>query len=103
MSLSYHAIPGHKAPGTSADAALSIAGRAETLRNRVLAVLMIRSMTADEVAEYLGESILSIRPRLSELRAMRLTVDTGERRPNASGHRAIVWAAVRKSWQPTLI
>jgi hypothetical protein len=51
--------------------------------------------TADECAGYLGETILSIRPRFSELRAFGLIEDTGDRRLNDSGRRATVWRATR--------
>jgi hypothetical protein len=50
-------------------------------------------MTADELAGRLGESILTVRPRVSELRAARLIEATTERHRNESGHAAIVWIA----------
>lgn len=84
--------PGHKARSTSRDAARAIADRAPTLRN--LALREVRAaggLTADEVADRLGKSILSIRPRVAELAALGLIYETTERRPNASGHKAIVW------------
>ena len=41
----------------------------------------------------LGESVLAIRPRFSELRALGQITDTGARRINDSGRSAIVWRA----------
>jgi predicted HTH transcriptional regulator len=49
-------------------------------------------MTADQCANLLRIDKLSIRPRFSELAAQGKIIDTGERRPNQSGKRAIVWA-----------
>ena len=48
--------------------------------------------TADQVAEGLDYSILTIRPRMSELHAKNLIRDTGDRGINShSGKRAIKW------------
>jgi hypothetical protein len=90
----YPEAPVHKALGASQESAIKVASRAETLRERVLARLGQFSdygLTADECAAYLDESILSIRPRFSELVAMGKIVSTGKRRANDSGHSAIVW------------
>ncbi|MGU3316308.1 hypothetical protein ACLBWH_12225 [Sphingomonas sp. M6A6_1c] len=51
-------------------------------------------LTADEVAGRLGLSILSIRPRLTELARLGRVRDSGSRRRNVSGKQAIVWAPV---------
>lgn len=88
----YPESPGYKVPGPSEQAARSVAS-AETLRAQCLECLRHRSLTADEVASALGESILSCRPRLSELRAKGLIRDTGTRRANRSGKSATVWRA----------
>lgn len=86
MTAFYPASPGFKeALGTSQLAADAIAPRASTLRDRVLAELTRAPATADEVAWRLRESILSIRPRLTELKALGLVEQTGVRRRNASG------------------
>lgn len=88
----YPLSPGFKERGsTSEDAARSMAGRARTLRDQTLETLKGRPMTADEVAAQLGETVLAIRPRLSELRAKKLIEPTGEKRLNASGKDAKVW------------
>lgn len=47
--------------------------------------------TADEIAYALGYSILTVRPRVSELNRMQKIADSGARRKNASGRNAIVW------------
>jgi hypothetical protein len=86
--------PGFKARETSAIAAAAIAPRASNLRDRVSDVLTGRRMTADEIAADIGRSILAIRPRVSELVHSGDVIDTGERRPNESGHNAIVWTRV---------
>lgn len=91
----YPSAPGWKTEGTSRDAAHAIEPHARTLRDRVLALLRIDRLTADEVADRLGETVLSVRPRLSELSRQALIVKTGERRPNASGMNAWVWMAAR--------
>ena len=48
---------------------------------------------ADEAAAVTGESVLSIRPRVTELVKKDLVFDSGQRRPNVSGRKAIVWVA----------
>lgn len=90
-SRRYPEVPGAKASGTSAEAAARIEPAAETLRRRCLAVLRRRNLTADEVAEWVGESILAVRPRISELKAQGLVEKTAQRRANASGMSAVVW------------
>jgi predicted Rossmann fold nucleotide-binding protein DprA/Smf involved in DNA uptake len=90
----YPNAPGAKRTGTSKLAADSIRERAPTLRERVLDVLQTQPLTADQVALCLGQSILSIRPRLSELLRLGKIVETSERRRNQSGKLATVWRAV---------
>lgn len=87
----YPSAPGYKIAGTSKDAAHAIAPRANTLRAAVLRRLLRSPATADECATSLAESVLSIRPRLSELREAAAIEDTGERRKNQSGRPAAVW------------
>lgn len=50
-----------------------------------------KGLTADEVAQRLNLSVLSVRPRVSELNKFGWIVKTGERRKNASGMSAAVW------------
>lgn len=49
--------------------------------------------TADEAALRLDLNILAVRPRVSELFKSRRIFPTGKARLNASGKRALVWAA----------
>lgn len=91
---SYPESPGYKEGGTSREAAESMQEDAATLRGRALDLLKGEALTADEVAARLSRSILSIRPRISELRAKGLVKNTGQRRLNASGKQAAVWKAV---------
>lgn len=57
-------------------------------------------LTADEVAGVLDESILSIRPRITELKELGIVEDSGVRRLNASGKRATVWRVKRDAQGP---
>jgi hypothetical protein len=88
----YPGAPGFKRRDTSDAAASAMRDRAGFLRQAVLNALYWHGpQTADEVAARLGESVLSIRPRVSELAVDGRVVATGERRKNASGRSAIVW------------
>jgi predicted ArsR family transcriptional regulator len=95
----YPNTPGAKREGTSADAAEAMADKAATLRAAVRAALRVDRLTADECAAVLGHSVLSIRPRVTELFKMGEIEDAGERRKNASGRNAIVW---REKWKTSL-
>lgn len=88
----YPRTPGFKEPTTSRDSARQIKRRAETVRDRV-ADLYRRgnSVTPDQAADMLGISILTVRPRVSELVAQGKLVDTGRRWPNQSGHMAKIY------------
>jgi len=90
---------GSKVRDTSRAAASEIAPRAHLLRERCLDVFKRtgRGLTADEVADQLGESVLSIRPRITELARAQAIHDTEQRRPNASGRKAIVWKRFNRS------
>lgn len=90
----YPESPGHKAGGTSSAAGRHIEQRAKTLRDRVYTFLQANypaSFTADEVAERLGASILSVRPRVTELLRANLIEPAEERRQNKSGMLAQCW------------
>jgi predicted ArsR family transcriptional regulator len=91
----YPDAPGHKARGTSEEAAASMTGSAAQLQKAVLTVLYRHpiGLTADQCAEYVGVSVLSIRPRFSELQRKGLIEETGERRRNQSGRMANVYRA----------
>lgn len=85
--------PGHKAAGPSEEAANAIAPRAPRIRDAVLDVITAAPapMTADEVAGALGMSILTIRPRVSELHRMGEIQRASDRRCNSSGMTASTW------------
>ncbi len=98
--MSYPNSPGFKSRGTSSSAARRIAPHAEALRERVFAFLKANypaAYTADEVADRLGVSFLSVRPRLSELRRGELIEPTAERRKNKSGMSAQCWRAKERA------
>lgn len=94
---SYPDGPGHRGVETSVQAADAIAPNARSLQAKVLAAIRQAGgsgLTTNECCDRLGFDRDSIQPRTSELRAKRLIVDSGQRRRNASGKRAIVWVAV---------
>ena len=89
----YPNSPGYKEGGTSRDAARNVAGQAK--RDREAAFVYIQAnplKTADQVADALGKSPLSIRPRISELRKAGRIIDDG-RGTNTSGQSAYRWRA----------
>lgn len=93
----YPASPGYKDRDTSRLAARVAAGRVELLRDQCLLALRkagqdgIGGLTADEAALQIGENVLSIRPRFSELVRLGKIKDSGQRRRNESGATAKVW------------
>ena len=98
--MSYPVEPGARGRETSIAAADAIASKAPTLRAATLAAIQVSDgLTADETADVLGASILSIRPRVTELARMGALEDSGERRRNHSGKAAIVW---REKWKNDL-
>lgn len=90
--------PGYKGTDTSKKAAESVTQDAPLLRRMCLDIIRKSpdGMTPDEAADALGESVLSIRPRFSELKTKGEITDTGLRRRNISGRHAIVWAETKK-------
>lgn len=93
--FSYPAHPGYRDHATSLAAARSMATKAPTLRQRCLAVLDHGPATPDEIAAELGETVLAVRPRTTELLRASLIEWTGAVRPNASGRMAKVYRRVR--------
>lgn len=87
----YPHMPGHRGVDTSMAAAQSMEQSAPLLRQRCLERLRLGPATADEIAEALGLSVLSIRPRVTELYQSGAITDTGERRKNVSGRMAKVF------------
>lgn len=93
----YPDAPGFKAHGPSEEAAEKIKGRAAVLRAQVLAAFEAchpQGRTADEIATEMNLSVLSVRPRVSELHRNGFLEDTGTRRRNDSGMTATVWRFV---------
>ncbi|WP_398483575.1 hypothetical protein [Tardiphaga sp.] len=89
---SYPESPGFKVAGASQEAAEAIAPQAPRVRDRVLqCIRMLPGMTADEIAAALGLSILTVRPRVSELHRQGEIQPTGGRHRNSSGMTAGTW------------
>lgn len=87
---------GYKKRRTSKQASLEI--KAPTIRQKCLAVVKNKNKygaTPDEIADLLNISILSVRPRFSELVLKGCIKDTKKTRRNASGKQAIVWEYVK--------
>ena len=91
--LVYPDAPGFKVSGPSEQAAEAIGSTANKLRGAVLAQLVTYSAgaTADEIAKDLNLSVLSVRPRVSELKRLGKIEGTAARRKNESGMSATVW------------
>jgi DNA-binding MarR family transcriptional regulator len=90
----YPDAPGHRGVDTSREAAEAFAPKLGRLQKLALEAIRSRGpfgLTADELAETLGLDRYSIQPRSTELRRKRLIEDSGLRRFNATGRRAIVW------------
>ncbi len=90
----YPDVPGARPADTSIAAAESIADGATRLRERVLAAIReagALGLTPDEAAAQLELTPFTTRPRFSELARMQLISDSGFRRANTSGRKAIVW------------
>lgn len=88
--------PGFKAQETSRQAAQDIKPKASILRQKVLELIRdsVFGISPDKAAAQLGESILSIRPRFSELKAKGLIVDSGRRDLTEFHKASIIWVAV---------
>lgn len=96
MSSLYPLEPGARGTDTSAEAAAAMAPRQGKLQQLVLGAIRAsgpRGLTAHEAAFLLDIDRAAIQPRTTELRLAGLVRDSGARRLNASGRRAIVWVA----------
>jgi predicted ArsR family transcriptional regulator len=91
--LIYPDAPGFKVSGPSEQAAKAMGSTANKMRAAVLAQFAQypAGATADEVARDLNLSVLSVRPRVSELKRTGKIKQTGARRKNESGMTATVW------------
>lgn len=92
----YPSSPGFKERGTSKDAAEATAPRVRKTHQEILGVLGRRgALTADEIATDLKKTVLYVRPRVAELRALgRIRKVEGTRGRNASGMSAAKWESV---------
>jgi predicted ArsR family transcriptional regulator len=91
--LIYPDAPGFKVAGPSEQAAEAMGSTTNKMRAAVLAQFAVYrgGATADEIAKDLNLSILSVRPRVSELKRTGKIKQTGTRRKNESGMTATVW------------
>lgn len=90
----YPDAPGHRGVATSIEAADALApklGRLQRMAEQAIAEAGPAGLTADELADVLGVDRWSIQPRTSELKRLGKIVDSGSRRFNSTGKRAIVW------------
>lgn len=99
----YPDAPGHRGVQTSMEAAEAVAPKCGRLQKLTLEAIASRAafgLTADECAEVLGLDRWSIQPRTSELRKQARIVDSGLRRRNATGKKAIVWTLPQFKREP---
>lgn len=89
--LIYPDAPGFKVAGPFQLAAEKMAPTSTMLRAAVLKEFKSGGRTADEIATSLNLSVLSVRPRVSELNRLGTIEQTGSRRRNESGMTATVW------------
>lgn len=89
--FAYPYAPGAQNTDTSRAAAAEIASASPRLRELVLGEFeRSNGLTADEAAGRLGLSILTVRPRCTELLRLGKLRDSGARRLNNSGRKAAV-------------
>jgi predicted ArsR family transcriptional regulator len=63
-----------------------------SISDRCLEILKHEQLTADEVAEKIGESVLAVRPSICILYKEGYVIKTGDKKANASGKPANIWA-----------
>ena len=98
-SIYYPDEPGHRGIDTSVSAARSISVITSRLQRTVLLAIHEvgpRGLTSQELADRTGIDFGSVQPRTTELRRRGLIQDSGQRRHNRNGKRAIVWIAAAK-------
>jgi len=88
------------APDTEIAAAHKVAPRVVGRRLQILCGLAQcgEARTGSELAKILGLSILSVRPRLTELQEINCILDTETRRKNEFGNNEIVWQITKEGW-----
>ena len=99
MNLKDPNSAGYKKRRTSKKASLDMSKRSPTIRQQCLQIVKnkkIYGATPDEVADLLNLSILSVRPRFSELVLKGCIKDTQTTRRNQSGKQAIVWKYIKE-------
>lgn len=92
----YPNAPGHRGVDTSIAAANALQPKLGRLHKSVLGTIRTagnQGLTGDEIAVRLEMERWAVRPRTSELRRKGLIRDSGQRRPNCTGKKAIVWIA----------
>lgn len=92
----YPDAPGHRHVETSITAAADLAPKLGRLQRLALAAIREAGwlgLTADELASRLNMERYTVQPRTTELKLKRLIRDSGQRRANSTGKKAIVWVA----------
>lgn len=91
------------APSTSQEAATALAPQLGRLQKLTLAAIQdagLNGLTADELAARLEMERWTVQPRTSELKAKGLIADSGNRRKNVTGKRAVVWIGAEYAPKP---
>ena len=99
----YPDAPGHRNVDTSVEAADAIApdlGRLQRLAETEIRAAGDAGLTADELAARLKLERWSVQPRTTELSRKGFIRDSGQRRQNVTGKRAIVWVAATRDGIP---
>lgn len=92
----YPDAPGHRGIDTSIAAAEALLPALAGLQNIALRAIRDageRGLTSDELALLLGRERWEMRPRTSELKLKGSIRDSGMRRQNCTGKKAIVWVS----------
>lgn len=77
----------------------TVRGNRLAVYDELLLADLIEGITSTELADQLGWTVLSVRPRLTELRQMHLAEETGERRGGEHAFRALVRAEAEARWR----
>lgn len=96
MDNAYPFAPGSRGADTSVEAGRSLAiaiARLQRVALRAIRSAGGRGLTTHELAAVVNIHRDAIQPRTSELRRRGLIRDSGGRRRNSTGKRAIVWTA----------
>jgi len=88
----------HKAGHRNVDTSVEVAEKVNKTLKRVAKIVLLelekvypKGLTGTEIANKCNRSILSVRPRTSELKILGLIVDTEERRKNEWNNNEIVY------------